>query len=214
MDEEGSAVHVVDPQEAGPRDGPYEEHPVGNVSYLTQGSPEFKRRCCITRVKLTHAARYRACWLDALTGVHHTLGLPMMIKVDLTHARCINEFAYCRKLSEKLGVSQEDPPEDLSPDHVCSSHPVLRVGPEGKPRSDARTIDVTSRYRSRDVGPKGKIGIIFRSPVGGTTQKWLRCAPTMPVGCMLGSPSFGRTEKFRIISARSRLRCSHTWFSI
>ena len=141
MDQEGSVGHVVDPQEAGPREGPYEEHPVGNVSYRTRESPDCKRRCCISRVNLTHVARYRACLLDALTGVHHSLGLPMTMKMDLTHARCINEFAYCRKLSEKLGVWREDPPEDVSLDRVCLSQPLLRVGLDGQPRSDARTID-------------------------------------------------------------------------
>ena len=133
MDQEGSAVHVVDPQEAGPSEGPYEEHRVGNVSYLTRGSPDFKRRCCTSRVNLTHVALYRACLLDALTGVLHILGPPMTKKMDLTHARCINEFAYWRELSEKLGVWQEDPPEDVSSDHVSLSQPLLRVGPEGQP---------------------------------------------------------------------------------
>ena len=108
---------------------------------ISHGSPDFKRWCCIGRVQLTHVARYRACLLDALTGVHHTPGIPMTMKMDLAHARCIKEFAYCRKLSEKPGVSREDPPEDVSLDHVCLSQPLLRVGPDGQPRSDAITID-------------------------------------------------------------------------
>ena len=95
----------------------------------------------------------------------------MMMKMDMTHVRCINELAYCRKLSEKLGVWREEPPEDVSWDPVCLSQSLLRVDPEGQPHIDARTIDPEFQVQLAWCWTERKIVIILRMLHGETIQK-------------------------------------------
>ena len=55
-------MNLADPREAGPREGQYEEHRVGNFSYLKRMSADLHIRCRISGINLNYVARYRAPW--------------------------------------------------------------------------------------------------------------------------------------------------------